>query len=187
MTKEAKAAAFDKYQPGSENKTADEIITAMTTDGYEVKESKEVAAAIVASHSTVAPPDMQQSKPATTPAKKSIADQQATHATMKWFDEFEAIIQKEQHMNLLTNHMETITVGWEIGKKLHPKFIEPSLVPELNHFMDSFSTENPGKVLLPQGKYKNGDVITYTEWMTMQGRDPKKDRNALLLKTFVNN
>lgn len=185
MTKEAKAAAIEKYAEFAKDKPNEVVIAKLIEDAYEPKEAQEIAIAIT-KHLQAANEPPKQEEQAAKPAAKSIAQQQAEHPTMKWFDEFQAVIMKIQKRNVIANRMDTIITGWELRKKLHPKFIEPNVAKELNHFADSFDSENGGKLLLLQSKaHKPGDVIEYKEWFKETGRDAREDVNSALLEAYV--
>lgn len=113
--------------------------------------------------------------------KADIAKKQANHPNYKWFDEFQGRIQKKSVMNQYTQREQTIITGWELTKKLHPKFIEPHIATQLNSFMNGFQGDDVGLVLVPRDKFKTGDVIPYKDWAKEQGKDFTTDLNILLI------
>lgn len=105
---------------------------------------------------------------------------QAEHPTMKWFDEFHVRIQKRTVRNILAGKEETIITGWEVVKKLMPKFIEPSLATYINQFANGYATDNVGVYFALKDTVKTGDLILYKDWADERGIDPKQDINQLL-------
>jgi hypothetical protein len=99
---------------------------------------------------------------------------------LKWYDEFQARIEKKLVTNVLMGKQESIIVGWELVKKLMPKFIEPSVAKHLNSFADGFAGDQPGLFLYPKGEAKTGDVIPYKVWADEMGRNAAQDINQLL-------
>jgi hypothetical protein len=114
------------------------------------------------------------------PSSPSIEEQQANHPTMKWYDEFHVRIQKKIVRNVLGGREESIITGWELVKKLHAKFIEPSLAKYFNQFANGYYPENIGCYLVPKGTMTTGDVIPYKQWADEQGIDPKNDIHQVL-------
>lgn len=110
----------------------------------------------------------------------TVAELQANHPTMKWFDEFHVRIQKKTVRNVLVGRDETIITGWELVKKLMPKFIEPLLAKSFNRFANGYNVENVGQYFVLKDSMTTGDVITYKTWADEQGIDPKSDINQLL-------
>lgn len=110
----------------------------------------------------------------------SIADQQAEHPTLKWFDEFHVRIQKRSVKNVLAGRDETIITGWEVVKKLMPKFIEPGLAAYTNSFANGYDVNNVGLYLALKGTLTVGQIIPYKEWADERKIDPKQDINQLL-------
>ncbi len=114
-----------------------------------------------------------------------IKEAQNNHPSMKWYDEFEATISKQEVYNLIADKREAVTTHFTLEKKKHPKFLEPALAANFNSFMDGITFDGKGNFLLPKDKYNPGAIIPYKEWAEMVGRDLKKDRNYQLLKTYV--
>jgi hypothetical protein len=100
----------------------------------------------------------------------------------KWFDEFDARIQKKEVRNPYTQRNESIITGWALEKKKHPKKIEPSLAISLNSFADGYDVLGVGNLLVPKDQFKSGDLISYESWAKDQGKDEKQDINILLSK-----
>lgn len=116
---------------------------------------------------------------------KTVAEKQANHPTCKWYDEFECRIQKMQVQNVIAGKSETIITGWELTKKLMPKFIEPSVAKQLNVFANGMVPENIGLMLILKGSKNVGSTITYKEWADEMGINPANDLNQLLTKALL--
>lgn len=145
--------------------------------------NEEDAAAIIAEiHKVISSTTTVPEQPKKDTKADKIAEAQANHPTMKWYDEFEVNIQKREVRNPYTQRQETIITGWELVKKKHPKFIEPNLAVSLNSFANGYDPGERGNILCLRDERKTGDVITYTEWATEQGRDLTEDINILLNK-----
>lgn len=112
----------------------------------------------------------------------AVAEAQANHPHYKWFDEFEARIQKKDVMNPYTNQNNTIITGWELTKKKHPKFFEPHLAKEFNLFAIGFDTLGVGNMYIEKDTMTTGQILTYEQWAKDQGKDLSKDMNILLNK-----
>lgn len=108
----------------------------------------------------------------------------ATNSHYQWFDEFSARIQKKEVRNPYTGRFESIITGWALEKKKYSKLIEPNLAKELNSYADGYDTMSVGDYLLPKDEYKTGDLISYEDWATIQGKDLAQDKNILLTKTI---
>jgi len=111
---------------------------------------------------------------------EQIAKEQANHEHYKWFDEFEARIQKKEVRNMYTQRNETIITGWQLSVKKHPKFIEPSNALAQNAFANGADTFGIFNYLVPKDEKKSGDFITYKDWAIEQGKDLKSDINIIL-------
>jgi hypothetical protein len=105
---------------------------------------------------------------------------QETISTLSWYDEFDVNIVKKEAKNTLAGRIESIIVGWDIVKKLHPKLIEPSLAKHLNSFANGYQPGEFGKFLFPKGEKTVGSRILYKEWADEMGINPKDDINQLL-------
>lgn len=228
MTKEAKKAAVEKYEPM--NLPKQEVIKVMINDGWENKEAEEIFAAFkgISQQPPPIPPasteDTQEKQPtqpaqsdAQTPATpivqeihnhiypanpalpvtetpkqkgtkgmtpEQIKEAQDKHPRMKWYDEFEVTIKKQEIYNLIADKREPVTTGFTLGVKKHPKFLEPALAGNFNAFMDGITFDGKGLCLLPKEKYTNGDFLKYEDWAVMVGRNLSRDRNYQLLKTY---
>jgi hypothetical protein len=117
----------------------------------------------------------------TNPKQESKQDPEKESA-YKWFDEFDARIQKKEVRNPYTQRNESIITGWALEKKKHPKKIEPSLAISLNSFADGYDVLGVGNLLVPKDQFKSGDLISYESWAKDQGKDEKQDINILLSK-----
>jgi hypothetical protein len=104
------------------------------------------------------------------------------HEYYKWYDDFDARIQKREVVNQYTNTRQTIITGWSLEKKKYPKFIEPHIAVQLNSFADGYDTLGVGSMLVPKDSANPGTLITYENWALEQGRDLSKDINILLSK-----
>lgn len=115
------------------------------------------------------------------PVKKlSVAEQQANHPTLKWYDEFHVRVHKKSVQNVYANKQETIITGWEFVKKLMPKFIEPAVALQLNQFANGYNSDQVGLMLVLKDTVKTGDMLAYKTWADQYGIDPAKDLNQLL-------
>jgi len=101
--------------------------------------------------------------------------------SLKWYDEFDARIQKREVRNKYTLQMQTIITGWILEKKKQPKSIEPHTAVYLNSFANGYDTLGVGSLLLPKDTAKTGDMISYEDWGKEQGKDLPNDINILLL------
>ena len=114
---------------------------------------------------------------------EQIKAEQDNHPFYKWFDEFESRIIKKEVINPYNPGTKAvIIVGWELGKKLAPKFIEPRGALSQNAFALGAGDDGKFKFLLLKGANQNGDLITYKEWAIAQGLDLETDINILLNK-----
>jgi len=184
MHYKTKEAAVNKY--GAQFKdgaTREELTNAVAADEkkFDPTEVDEIVDAILDSGGPKKPVEVNEPKPSENGTKKkTIAELQAEHPTMKWFDEFHVRIQKKNVRNVLAGRDETIITGWEIVKKLHPKFVEPRLATETNRFANGYVTDQVGLYLVLKDTMKTGDVISYKTWADEMGIDPKSDINQLL-------
>jgi len=117
-----------------------------------------------------------------TALEKKPEEKKETTSNYKWYDEFDARIQKKEVRNPYTQQNNSVITGWELQKKKHHKFVEPHVAVQLNSFADGYDLSGLGNLLIPKDTMKTGDVITYETWAKEQGRDTSKDLNVLLLK-----
>ena len=122
---------------------------------------------------------------------EEIAETQANHPTMKWYDVFRVKIVKQQVENPLSSRNETIITGWELITKVRSTFIEPAIVYSqesgTNLFargIDSEGTGSPGEMMFVRDKYKNGDKYSYVQYLEDMGIDPAKDSNYKMAKAL---
>lgn len=169
MHHKTKEAALRKF--AEQFKTDPEAVKESLALDYEEADAKEILQALQVPGS-----------PAEKPKVKNTAVDKADHPHYKWFDEFDARIQKREVINPYTTQRQTIITGWELTKRKHPKFIEPHLAKDLNAFADGFDTLGVGNLLALKGERNLGDVITYEQWATEQGKDLAKDINIILSK-----
>lgn len=101
-------------------------------------------------------------------------------SSTQWYDEFHVRILKKPVRNPYTNTTESVIVGWELVKKLHPKLIEPSVALHLNSFAEGFLVDQVGKYLVAKDTMTTGQIIPYKEWADQYGKNPKEDINQLL-------
>lgn len=103
-----------------------------------------------------------------------------TEEKIVWFDEFRVRSQKTQKRNPYTGTLQTITTGWQIIEKLHPKKIEPHVALDLNSFAIGEGHDQSGLYLVPMGEKNVGDIIPYKEWADQHGVNAAEDLNQIL-------
>jgi hypothetical protein len=106
--------------------------------------------------------------------------EQDNHEYYKWYDEFEVSIVKAEVRNVLAGKSQVIIRGWQIGKKLHPKFIEPSSAASSNAFANGSTPNELFRMLIPKDTQTQGNIYPYDNWAIEQGIDLNEDINHLL-------
>ena len=163
----------------------DELTSALLDDENKYTE-EDIAEITKAINSPSGTPQRQDKALLTQPGKKAglttdqVKEAQDNHPHYKWYDEFESRIHKKEVLNIYTNQTHTISIGWELNKKLHPKFIEPEIAKSMNSFANGAEPSGIFKFLVLKGTKSSGDFIHYKEWAEEQGIDLKKDINILL-------
>jgi hypothetical protein len=123
--------------------------------------------------------------------KEQVAEAQANHESMAWFEVFEVEPRTDTYQDFDANELRTVVLGFTLSKKHKSVFIEPDLVngygdnPGFNHFAFWNSRGYQGgnhKVYLEPEKYKLGDYIEWALVSKMLGFLKSHPNNRFMVK-----